>query len=176
MLLKDLLRGRGILLIEDRTDIVGAAEADGVVLSRQGDTFLACCEAYRRDKNRIAPLPDEAVMQDTMQSLACLGGIDACWSSLLAMDGPAYVSSDGLFPLRAPGCMSTRAEMTCSCSSGLPTVVARRSLPDAANLVGRRVASGQEAQQAASDGASLLLVEVRRTPQEILPRPTEALF
>ena len=44
VLLKDLLRGRGILLIEDRTDIVGAAEADGVVLSRQGE---ACC----RDNN-----------------------------------------------------------------------------------------------------------------------------
>jgi len=39
-------------------------------------------------------------------------------------------------------------------------VVARRSLPASVNLVGRRVASGQEAQQAASDGASLLLVEV----------------
>ena len=38
MLLKGVLRGRSILLIEDRTDIVGAAEADGVVLSRQG-----CC-------------------------------------------------------------------------------------------------------------------------------------
>ena len=38
MLLKDVLRGRSILLIEDRTDIVGAAEADGVMLSRQG-----CC-------------------------------------------------------------------------------------------------------------------------------------
>lgn len=37
MLLKDVLRGRGILLIEDRTDIVGAAEADGVILSRQGE-------------------------------------------------------------------------------------------------------------------------------------------
>ena len=36
VLLKDVLRGRSILLIEDRTDIVGAAEADGVVLSRQG--------------------------------------------------------------------------------------------------------------------------------------------
>ena len=36
MLLKDVLRGRSVLLIEDRTDIVGAAEADGVVLSRQG--------------------------------------------------------------------------------------------------------------------------------------------
>ena len=45
--------------------------------------------------------------------------------------------------------------------SGLPTLVARRSLPASVNLVGRRVASGQEAQQAASDGASLLLVEVR---------------
>ncbi len=33
MLLKDLLRGRGILLNEDRTDIVGAAEADSGVLS-----------------------------------------------------------------------------------------------------------------------------------------------
>ncbi len=157
MLLKDLLRGRGILLIEDRTDIVGAAEADGVVLSRQGDTFLACCEAYRRDKNRSAPLPDEAVMQDSYAESRMPGRYRRLLSSLLAMDGPAYVSSDGLFPLRAPGCMSTRAEMTCSCSSGLPTVVARRSLPDAANLVGRRVASGQEAQQAASDGASLLL-------------------
>ena len=40
-------------------------------------------------------------------------------------------------------------------------MVARRSLPASVNLVGRRVASGQEAQQAASDGASLLLVEVR---------------
>ncbi|CAL5229653.1 g13018 [Coccomyxa viridis] len=76
VLLKDLLRGRGILLNEDRTDIVGAAEAD----------------------------------------------------------------------------------------SGLPTVVARRSLPDAANLVGRRVASGQEAQQAASDGTSLLLLEGTSRP------------
>lgn len=37
MLLKDVLRGRAILLIEDRTDIVGAAEADGVILSRQGE-------------------------------------------------------------------------------------------------------------------------------------------
>ena len=37
VLLKEVLRGRGILLIEDRTDIVGAAEADGVVLSRQGE-------------------------------------------------------------------------------------------------------------------------------------------
>ena len=36
MLLKNVLRGRSILLIEDRTDIVGAAEADGVMLSRQG--------------------------------------------------------------------------------------------------------------------------------------------
>ncbi len=67
----------------------------------------------------------------------------------------------------APGRMASGTEVTCKCSSGLPTVVARRSLPDAANLVGRRVASGQEAQQAASDGASLLLVEVR-TPQENL--------
>ena len=45
VLLKEVLRGRGILLIEERTDIVGAAEADGVVLSRQGDTLSACCGA-----------------------------------------------------------------------------------------------------------------------------------
>jgi len=42
VLLKSVLRGRGILLIEDRTDIVGAAEADGVVLSRQGRIHLPC--------------------------------------------------------------------------------------------------------------------------------------
>ena len=53
-----------------------------------------------------------------------------------------------------------KADVLYACFSGLPTVVARRSLPAAVNLVGRRVASGQEAQQAASDGASLLLVEV----------------
>ena len=43
VLLKEVLRGRGVLLIEERTDIVGAAEADGVVLSRQGATLAACC-------------------------------------------------------------------------------------------------------------------------------------
>ena len=34
--LREALRGRAILLIEDRTDIVDAAEADGVVLSQRG--------------------------------------------------------------------------------------------------------------------------------------------
>ncbi|CAL8469427.1 g8968 [Coccomyxa elongata] len=77
VVMKDVLRGRAALLIQDRTDIVAAAEADGVVLSSQG----------------------------------------------------------------------------------VPTVVARRSLPDGANLVGRRVTSGPEALQAATDGASLLILE-----------------
>lgn len=45
--------------------------------------------------------------------------------------------------------------------AGVPTVVARRSLPDDANLVGRRVTSGPEALQAATDGASLVILEVR---------------
>ena len=35
-MLKSVLRGRAVLLIQDRTDIVAAAEADGVVLSSQG--------------------------------------------------------------------------------------------------------------------------------------------
>ncbi|BDA44834.1 probable transmembrane GTPase FZO-like, chloroplastic [Coccomyxa sp. Obi] len=77
VVMKDVLRGRAALLIQDRTDIVAAAEADGVVLSSQG----------------------------------------------------------------------------------VPTVVARRSLPDGANLVGRRVTSGPEALQAATDGASLVILE-----------------
>ncbi|KAK9834814.1 hypothetical protein WJX81_000733 [Elliptochloris bilobata] len=34
--LREVLRGRAVLLIEDRTDIVDAAEADGVVLSQRG--------------------------------------------------------------------------------------------------------------------------------------------
>ena len=46
VLLKSVLRGRGILLIEDRTDIVGAAEADGVVLSRQGVVLIDCASHH----------------------------------------------------------------------------------------------------------------------------------
>ncbi len=34
VLMKDILRGRAALLIQDRTDIVAAAEADGVVLDQ----------------------------------------------------------------------------------------------------------------------------------------------
>ena len=34
---KELLRGRAVLLLADRTDIVGAAEADGVLLGSQGE-------------------------------------------------------------------------------------------------------------------------------------------
>ena len=63
MLLKDLLRGRGILLIEDRTDIVGAAEADGVVLSRQGDIFSARCGRHMKKnltKNASSPFPQSS--------------------------------------------------------------------------------------------------------------------
>lgn len=44
--------------------------------------------------------------------------------------------------------------------AGVPTVVARRSLPDNANLVGRRVTTGHEALRAAADGASLIILEV----------------
>lgn len=33
---KEILRGRSILLVEDRTDIATAAEADGVILSTTG--------------------------------------------------------------------------------------------------------------------------------------------
>jgi thiamine monophosphate synthase len=36
--LRELLRGRAALLIVDRTDIVDAAEADGVLLSPRGAT------------------------------------------------------------------------------------------------------------------------------------------
>ena len=36
VLLKEVLRGRVALLIQDRIDIVGAAEADGVILSARG--------------------------------------------------------------------------------------------------------------------------------------------
>ncbi len=39
-MLKDMLRGRAVLLIQDRTDIVAAAEADGVVLSSRGTQNL----------------------------------------------------------------------------------------------------------------------------------------
>ncbi len=46
-------------------------------------------------------------------------------------------------------------------AAGVPTVVARRSLPDNANLVGRKVATGHEAVRAAADGASLVILEVR---------------
>ena len=39
-------------------------------------------------------------------------------------------------------------------------MVARRSLPTGLDLVGRRVASGVEARQAAADGANLVILEV----------------
>ena len=38
--LKEQLRGRAVLLIADRTDIVDAAEADGVILSSKGASTL----------------------------------------------------------------------------------------------------------------------------------------
>lgn len=38
--LKELLRGRAALLVVDRTDIVDAAEADGVLLSSRGEIVL----------------------------------------------------------------------------------------------------------------------------------------
>lgn len=34
--LKDLIRGRAVLLISDRTDIANAVEADGVSLTNKG--------------------------------------------------------------------------------------------------------------------------------------------
>jgi len=41
--LREVLRGRAMLLIEDRTDIVDAAEADGVVISQRGAPLRAAC-------------------------------------------------------------------------------------------------------------------------------------
>ncbi len=40
--LKELLRGRAMLLVVDRTDIVDAADADGVLLSPQGERQEPC--------------------------------------------------------------------------------------------------------------------------------------
>eukprot|EP00891_Asterochloris_glomerata_P004560 jgi/Astpho2/4560/Aster-00142 len=74
---KGLLRGRAVLLLADRTDIVGAAEADGVLLGSQG----------------------------------------------------------------------------------VPTVVARRTLPAGNNLIGRLVATADEAIKAAVEGAGLIVLQ-----------------
>jgi thiamine monophosphate synthase len=41
--LQELLRGRAALLVVDRTDIVDAAEADGVLLSPRGVVCLQFC-------------------------------------------------------------------------------------------------------------------------------------
>jgi len=38
--LKETLRGRAALLLVDRTDIATAAEADGVLLTNQGEMLL----------------------------------------------------------------------------------------------------------------------------------------
>ena len=40
--LKAQLRGRAVLLIADRSDIVDAAEADGVIMSSKGETSIFC--------------------------------------------------------------------------------------------------------------------------------------
>jgi len=40
--LKAQLRGRAVLLIADRSDIVDAAEADGVIMSSKGETSTFC--------------------------------------------------------------------------------------------------------------------------------------
>ena len=57
--LREALRGRAILLIEDRTDIVDAAEADGVVLSQRGVpehdvVFLQCACPWGHLNRRCA--------------------------------------------------------------------------------------------------------------------------
>ena len=39
-MLKETLRGRAALLLVDRTDIATAAEADGVLLTNQGEMLL----------------------------------------------------------------------------------------------------------------------------------------
>ena len=39
-MLKETLRGRAALLLVDRTDVATAAEADGVLLTNQGEMLL----------------------------------------------------------------------------------------------------------------------------------------
>lgn len=125
VLLREILRGRAALFIQDRTDIAGAAEADGVILSSRG--MLLHSQLFRvHHANECA------------QSSAIMQASNSCYKSRRA---------DGKHKMQMP-------------VAGIPTVVARRSLPDNANLVGRKVASGQEAQRAAADGASLVIVEV----------------
>lgn len=106
MLLKDVLRGRGILLIEDRTDIVGAAEADGVILSRQGE----CPHLLHKDPSLAWPLhmAQNAMHQSTE--------VHKPESKKLLMRNSTLLSSDGGFCRSTHGSRQAFAPIICQSS------------------------------------------------------------
>ena len=72
-------------------------------------------------------------------------------------------------PLWWPGCNEAETQQLSSLSleaahaAGVPTVVARRTLQAGNNLIGRLVASADEAVEAAVEGAGLIVLRVSLT-------------
>ena len=85
--LREALRGRAILLIEDRTDIVDAAEADGVVLSQRGvpehDVVVLRCTCPWGHLNRRCADNNNASFLTAWRSMQRSCGMDATSSSNL---------------------------------------------------------------------------------------------
>ncbi|KAK9811735.1 hypothetical protein WJX72_009255 [[Myrmecia] bisecta] len=103
--LREVLRGRAALLIVDRTDIVDAAEADGVVLSARGVPTVVARRMLQGGSSLVGR---------TVSSAA-----DA---KAAAVDGASLVILEG-----APGCAVTadelRAARTQQSSNSIPVIV-----------------------------------------------------
>lgn len=133
--LKGQLRGRAMLLIAERTDIVDASEADGVIVSQKGMlqmlvylSHLSCHTTY----------------------LACgHPNVSACFAWHVLGDKQAPSEYEAV-----------HHRVMLVCFSGVPAVVARRLLQQG-GLVGCLVNSSTNAVKAAADGgADLIFLEV----------------
>lgn len=134
--LRELLRGRAALLIVDRTDIVDAAEADGVLLSPRGATCALAPStpmSYGRSTNERCP--------------AWLACFTIC-------DTSQEATSNHILPSL---CAASPLHMY---AAGLPTGVARRMMSGGASLVGRMVSTADESATAAKDGANFVVLQV----------------
>ena len=152
--LKEQLRGRAVLLIADRTDIVDAAEADGVILSSQGAAShkcnqcspLVCCACEARLLILFCCTCEANLHCLSVWRQVCLTIVSLLHNSALAIRSLLSINHD------------------VRCGTGLPTVVARRMLQQG-GLVGRVVSSGSDAVSAAAEGADLVFLEVYKPIQ-----------
>ena len=142
---REALRGRAALLVVDRTDIVDAAEADGVLLSPKGAVGdvqdLTACHEGR--------------MLDTAGCIPC-----SAWQHVIPGDSSTMFIIFKCVGDEVGGISQLSDGAKLLPSAGLPIGVARRLLQGGASLVGRVVSSPAEAASAATEGASVVLWQV----------------